>query len=227
MNKIQHSTNKFIVPWLRIIDETDDEADDAKFNIGLTRVRVGNTQSKNDGVAIEIRGGEGNEQSHLHPAATSAYHSDFASTYTDLAKPQSVARSAWCGNSRQGANPAGKENTGAGTGSKSDAGLRGYTEARNEGACRVGIPIAEYQEWPFQGILKRTKIGNETTYNLEFKLPCITGRLNLPINPEVLDIRSSREAPAKAAILHETAKAVVFANSRERESRPTVYNNKL
>jgi hypothetical protein len=92
MNKIQHSTNKFIVPWLRIIDETDDEADDAKFDIGLTRVRVGNTQSKNDGVAIEIRGGEGNEQSHLHPAATSAYHSDFTSTYTDLAKPQSVAR---------------------------------------------------------------------------------------------------------------------------------------
>jgi hypothetical protein len=45
-------------------------------------------------------------------------------------------QSAWCGNSRQGANPAGKRNTGAGTGSKSDAGLRGYTEARNEGACR-------------------------------------------------------------------------------------------
>jgi hypothetical protein len=64
------------------------------------------------------------------------------------------------------------------------------------------VPIAEYQEWPFQGFLKRTKIGSETTYNLEFKLPCISGCLNLPINPEALDICSSREAPAKVAIPH-------------------------
>jgi hypothetical protein len=42
-------------------------------------------------------------------------------------------------------------------------------------------PLAEYQEWPFQGFLKRTRIGNETTYNLEFQLPCISERLNLPV----------------------------------------------
>jgi hypothetical protein len=29
-------------------------------------------------------------------------------------------------------------------------------------------PVAEYQEWPFQGFLKCTKIGNKTTFNLEF-----------------------------------------------------------
>ena len=32
------------------------------------------------------------------------------------------------------------------------------------------VPAAEYQEWPFQGCLKRTKIGDDVTYNLEFKL---------------------------------------------------------
>jgi hypothetical protein len=36
-------------------------------------------------------------------------------------------------------------------------------------------------------------------------LPYISGRLNLPINPEALHICSSREAPAKAAIPHEAA----------------------
>jgi hypothetical protein len=67
------------------------------------------------------------------------------------------------------------------------------------------VPIAEYQEWPFQGFLKHTKIGSEITYNLEFKLPCILGRLNMLINPEALDICSSREVPAKAATPHEAA----------------------
>jgi hypothetical protein len=77
--------------------------------------------------------------------------------------------------------------------------------SRSPSAPTESVPIAEYQEWPFQGFLKRTKIGSETTYNLEFKLPCITGRLNIPINPKALDIYSSREAPAKAAFPHEAA----------------------
>jgi hypothetical protein len=33
------------------------------------------------------------------------------------------------------------------------------------------VPVAEYQEWPFHGFLKRTRIGDDITYNLEFKLP--------------------------------------------------------
>jgi hypothetical protein len=49
-------------------------------------------------------------------------------------------------------------------------------------------PVAEYQEWPFQGFLKRVKIGNETTYNLEFKLPSISEHLHLPTDPNALDI---------------------------------------
>jgi hypothetical protein len=64
------------------------------------------------------------------------------------------------------------------------------------------VLIAEYREWPFQGFLKCTKIGSETTYNLEFKLPCISGRFNLPVNPEALDTCYRREAPAKAIIPH-------------------------
>jgi hypothetical protein len=41
---------------------------------------------------------------------------------------------------------------------------------------------AEYQEWPFQGFLKCVRVGNETTYNLEFKLPCMSECSGLPIS---------------------------------------------
>jgi hypothetical protein len=61
------------------------------------------------------------------------------------------------------------------------------------------IPVAEYQEWPFQGFLKRTRIGTETIYNLEFRLPSVSECLNLPIescddgsNEEVLATPSTR-----------------------------------
>ena len=41
---------------------TIDEADGTEFEIGSTRVRAGDAQPKNDGVASEIGDGEGNEQ---------------------------------------------------------------------------------------------------------------------------------------------------------------------
>jgi len=66
-------------------------------------------------------------------------------------------------------------------------------------------PFAEYQEWPFQGFLKRTKIGDNVTYNLEFKLPSISERLHLLINLTALDICSSKEALAKVPIHHSAA----------------------
>lgn len=66
-------------------------------------------------------------------------------------------------------------------------------------------PLAEYQEWPFQGFLKRTRIGNDITYNLEFKLPSISKRLQLSINSKALDIYSSKEALANASTHHDTA----------------------
>jgi hypothetical protein len=65
------------------------------------------------------------------------------------------------------------------------------------------VPVAEYQEWPFQGFLKRIRIGEDVTYNLEFKLPSISEYLHLPIDPKALDICSSKEAPAKVPTHHE------------------------
>jgi hypothetical protein len=36
--------------------------------------------------------------------------------------------------------------------------------SRSPSATQESVPVAEYQEWPFQGFLKRTRIGTETTY---------------------------------------------------------------
>jgi len=52
---------------------------------------------------------------------------------------------------------------------------------------------ADYQEWPFQGFLKRTRIGRETTYNLEFRLPDLPDSFRPSIDLESLNCRSSRE----------------------------------
>jgi len=59
------------------------------------------------------------------------------------------------------------------------------------------IPVAEYQEWPFQGFLKRTMIGDDVTYNLEFKLPSISEHFHLPINPAAMDINHDAAAHSK------------------------------
>jgi hypothetical protein len=67
-------------------------------------------------------------------------------------------------------------------------------------ALTESITIAKYQEWPFQGFLKRTKNRNDTMYNLEFKLSCISEALNLLINLEVLDICSNMETSSKVAM---------------------------
>jgi hypothetical protein len=62
-------------------------------------------------------------------------------------------------------------------------------------------PVAEYQEWPFQGFLKCTMIGNRTIYNLEFTLPRICEHPHLLLHSEVLGSISS-ESLAKAAVSH-------------------------
>jgi hypothetical protein len=59
--------------------------------------------------------------------------------------------------------------------------------SRRPSVATEAVPFAEYREWPLQGFLKYTKIGSKTTYNLEFKLPSISGHLHLPINPKALD----------------------------------------
>jgi hypothetical protein len=62
--------------------------------------------------------------------------------------------------------------------------------------------VAEYQEWPFYGFLKCTKIGNETTYNLEFQLSHVPERLLLPVLSEALGMRSNKETSAEATTPH-------------------------
>ena len=77
--------------------------------------------------------------------------------------------------------------------------------SRSPSVASEAVPVAEYQEWPFQGFLKRIRIGDDVTYNLEFKLPSISEHLHLPIDPKALDICSSKEAPAMASTHHEAA----------------------
>jgi hypothetical protein len=64
-------------------------------------------------------------------------------------------------------------------------------------------PVAEYQEWPFQGFLKRTKIGDKTIYNLEFQLLHVPEQLHLPILSKALGMRSGKKTSAEAAALHD------------------------
>ena len=75
--------------------------------------------------------------------------------------------------------------------------------SRSPSAAVESAPVAEYQEWPFQGFLKRTRIGNETMYNLEFQLLHIPEHLHLPVLSEALGMRSNKEMSAEAATPHD------------------------
>jgi hypothetical protein len=61
--------------------------------------------------------------------------------------------------------------------------------------------FAEFQEWPFQGFLKRTKIRNTTIYNLEFQLPYVQAHLH----SEALGMRSDKETSAEATTPHDAS----------------------
>jgi hypothetical protein len=73
--------------------------------------------------------------------------------------------------------------------------------SRSPSVTVESAPVAEYQEWPFQGFLKRTKIGNKTIYNLEFQLPHISEHLH----SEASGIRSDKETSAEAATPHDAS----------------------
>ncbi|KAF2180457.1 hypothetical protein K469DRAFT_592616, partial [Zopfia rhizophila CBS 207.26] len=55
------------------------------------------------------------------------------------------------------------------------------------------MAAAEYQEWPFQGFLKYTIIGNEIVYNMVFKLLRVLGCVSMLINPAALRISFNRK----------------------------------
>jgi hypothetical protein len=65
--------------------------------------------------------------------------------------------------------------------------------------------IANYQEWPLQGFLKRTRIRDDVTYNLEFKLPSISEQLHIPIDPKAFDTCCSNKALAEVPIHDDVA----------------------
>ncbi|PVH73293.1 hypothetical protein DL98DRAFT_431572, partial [Cadophora sp. DSE1049] len=67
------------------------------------------------------------------------------------------------------------------------------------------VLIAEYREWPFQGVFKGTKIGNKTTYNLEFQLSQALKHFYLLIFSEALGIRSNKETFVKTTIAYDSS----------------------
>jgi hypothetical protein len=69
--------------------------------------------------------------------------------------------------------------------------------SRSPSAASEAVPFTESWEQPLQCLLKCTKVGSETTYNLEFKLPSISGHLHLPIDPKTLDINHDAAAHSK------------------------------
>ena len=69
--------------------------------------------------------------------------------------------------------------------------------SRSLSAAAKAVPVAKYQEWPFQGFFKRIKIGDNVTYDLEFELPLISEHFHLPINPGALDINHDATAHSK------------------------------
>lgn len=54
--------------------------------------------------------------------------------------------------------------------------------------------VGEYQEWPFQGFLKRSNIGNEITYNLQFRLQHIPEHLHLHVLSRALNTDSTHNS---------------------------------
>ena len=91
--------------------------------------------------------------------------------------------------------------------------------SRSPSATVESAPVAEYQKWPFQGFLKRTKIGNETTYNLEFQLLHIPEHLHLPVLSDALGMRSNKETSAGAAAAYS---AGAHSKMRSAAERPQI-----
>ncbi|KAH6702758.1 hypothetical protein BKA61DRAFT_661179 [Leptodontidium sp. MPI-SDFR-AT-0119] len=71
--------------------------------------------------------------------------------------------------------------------------------SRSPSDTEKSASAADYQEFPFQGFLKRVTIGDQITYNLEFSLSHIPEHLSLSLHSEVLST-SSRESSVEAAV---------------------------
>jgi hypothetical protein len=85
----------------------------------------------------------------------------------------------------------------------------------------ASAPVAEYQEWPFLGFLKRTKIKNETTYTLEFRLSHVPEHLQLSVLSEAFSMRSKKETFAEIGtprntVVHSKVRSVTLQAKRKR-----------
>jgi hypothetical protein len=74
--------------------------------------------------------------------------------------------------------------------------------SRSPSATAESLPAAEYQEWPLHGFLKRTRIGNETTFNLEFHLTHLPDDLELSTPFAALGSGFSVETSTRPRISH-------------------------
>ncbi|KAJ8063269.1 hypothetical protein OCU04_008500 [Sclerotinia nivalis] len=62
--------------------------------------------------------------------------------------------------------------------------------------------ITEYRKWLFQGFLKRTIIGNNTTYTLEFQLQYVPEHFHLLVIAEALGINVAAKISTPYNIIH-------------------------
>ena len=76
------------------------------------------------------------------------------------------------------------------------------TPSRSPSATAESIPSAEYQEWPLRGFLKRTRIGKETTFNLEFHLTHLPEDLELSAPFAALGSSFSAETSSQPQVSH-------------------------
>jgi hypothetical protein len=76
--------------------------------------------------------------------------------------------------------------------------------SRSPSAIAESLPATEDQEWPLHGFLKRTRIGKETTYNLEFHLTHLPDDLELSTPFAALGSSFSVETSTRPRISHST-----------------------
>ncbi|CAD6443724.1 04701dda-5036-4cd2-ae65-4a42fd42bf6f [Sclerotinia trifoliorum] len=81
-------------------------------------------------------------------------------------------------------------------------------------------PAAEHQEWAFKGFLERTRIGNDTTYNLEFQLQHVPEHLHLPVLSEAMNIgfhkRTFTDVSTPCNVLHSKVHSARLSAKRKR-----------
>ena len=88
--------------------------------------------------------------------------------------------------------------------------------SRSPSATAESVPAAEYQEWPLHGFLKRTRIGKERMFNLEFHLSHLPEDLGLSAPFEALGSSLGIKTSAQPRISHS---AVAHSKTRQAISR--------